>query len=130
MGNFQGKFQGIFFVYLGKLEIFLGKFFKIFGGLPIPQQPHIDPSLAGRNSPSSTTKEAQSSQILAVSAERPSRILSKARLGVIAVELRNPDNNRKTKVYALQDTGANATILQKSVAARLGLSGDRTQTTF
>ena len=66
-------------------------------------------------SPSLTAKDAQSSEILAVSAEMPSRILSKARLGVIAVEIRNPANNRKTKVYALQHKGANATILRKSV---------------
>ena len=85
---------------------------------------------AGGKSPSLTAKEAQSSEILAVLAEMPSRIPSKACLGVIAVEIRNPDNNRKTKVYALQDTGANATILRKSVAAKLGLNGERTQQTF
>ena len=60
----------------------------------------------------------------------PSRILSKARLGVIAVKIRNPANNRKTKVCALQDTGANAMILRKSVATKLGLNGERTQQTI
>ena len=51
-----------------------------------------------------TPKDAHSSEVLAVSAEMPSRTLSKARLGVIAVEIRNPASNRKTKVYAIQGT--------------------------
>ena len=81
-------------------------------------------TLADGKSLSLTAKDAQSSEILAVSAEIPSRILSKARLGVIAVEIRNPTKNHKTKVYVLQDTGANATILRKSVAKKLGLNGE------
>ena len=75
-------------------------------------------------------KEVQSSEILAVSAEITSRILSKPRLRVIAVEVRNPSNDKKTKVYALQDTGVNATILRKPMAVKLGLNGERTQQTF
>ena len=60
---------------------------------------HITP--ADQKNPFITPKDAHSSAISTVSAELPSRALSKARLGVIAIEIRNPANNRKTKVDAL-----------------------------
>ena len=37
---------------------------------------------------------------------------SKVRLGVVAIELRNPVNNGTTQIYALHNAGSHITMLQ------------------
>ena len=47
----------------------------------------------------------------------------RVRLGAIAVEISNPQNGYKMKVYALQDTGSKTTIVWWSVAKELDTIG-------
>ena len=47
------------------------------------------------------------------------------RLGVFVVEIINPAHVKHMQLYALQDTGADSTVLCRTVAKKLGLRGER-----
>jgi predicted aspartyl protease len=47
----------------------------------------------------------------------------KVRLGVVAVQIQNPANDKTACIYAFQDTGSQLTLLRKSVADEIGLKG-------
>ena len=47
----------------------------------------------------------------------------KVHLGVVAVQIQNPDNDKTACIYAFQDTGSQLTLLRKSVAEEIGLKG-------
>ena len=47
----------------------------------------------------------------------------KVRLGVVAVQIQNPDNNKTACIYAFQDTRSQLTLLRKSVVEEIGLKG-------
>ena len=45
------------------------------------------------------------------------------RLGVLAVEICNPDTGEKKSIYAFQNTGSQMTLLRKSTMEEIGLHG-------
>ena len=47
----------------------------------------------------------------------------KVRLGVVAVQIQNPANDKTACIYAFQDTGLQLTLLRKSVADEIGIKG-------